>query len=102
MEIAIAIIGSGALSALISGLFSVLNNRNQKETNEQAGLMALLYDRIKYLCKEHIARGKIASNDLEDLERMHQIYHDKLNGNGFLDDLMKAVRELEIVPAKYE
>lgn len=102
MPIILAIIGSSAFSALISGLFTLFNNRRKRETNEQAGLMALLYDRIKYLCKEHISRGYIASNDLEDLERMHKIYHDKLNGNGFLDDLMKVVRSLKIVPAKID
>lgn len=102
MALVIAIIGSSAFSAFISGIFMLISNRRKRETNEQAGLMALLYDRIKYLCKEHISRGYIASNDLEDLERMHKIYHDKLNGNGFLDDLMKVVRSLKIVPAKID
>ena len=31
--------------------------------------------------------------------RMHKIYHDDLNGNGYLDELMAAVSKLEIVPA---
>lgn len=51
---------------------------------------ALLYDRIKHLAKAYISRGYITFEEMEDLKMMHQIYHDKdkLNGNGFLDELM--------------
>ncbi|MCD7927359.1 MAG: hypothetical protein LUF80_00615 [Oscillospiraceae bacterium] len=96
--IVVAIIGSGALSALISGFFTLVQNRKKKTDGVTNGVQQLLYDRIKYLCKAHLERGRIASNDLDDLERMHKIYHDELNGNGFLDDLMKAVRNLQIDP----
>lgn len=58
----------------------------------------ILYDRIKHIGKSHIARGYITVEELEDLSLMHSVYHDKdkLNGNGFLDDLMKNVRKLPI------
>ena len=98
-ELIIAVIGSGALSAVISGVFTLVLRKKQREDGVSAGVRQLLYDRIKYLCKEHIARGYIASNDLEDLSRLHKIYHDDLAGNGFLDDLMAEVRRLEIIPA---
>lgn len=99
MEIIIAIIGSGSLSAIISGLFAIAQSRKKRKDGVTEGVQQLLYDRIKYLCKAHIARGYITSNDLEDLERMHKIYHDGLFGNGFLDDLMAAVRRLPVRPA---
>ena len=56
----------------------------------------ILYDRIKHLGKTYIARGYVTLEELEDLERMHAVYHDadKLNGNGFLDELMKTVKQL--------
>ena len=56
----------------------------------------ILYDRIKHLGKSHIADGYITVEDLEDLTTMHEVYHDpdKLNGNGFLDNLMKTVKNL--------
>ena len=98
-ELIIAVVGSGALSAVISGVFTLVLRKKQREDSVSAGVRQLLYDRIKYLCKEHIARGYIASNDLEDLRRMHKIYHDDLACNGFLDDLMAEVRRLEIIPA---
>ena len=56
----------------------------------------ILYDRIKHIGKSYIARGFVTLEELEDLERMYKVYHDKdkLNGNGFLDELMKTVRQL--------
>ena len=56
----------------------------------------ILYDRIKHLGKSYIERGYVTVEELEDLTTMHSVYHDpdKLNGNGFLDNLMKAVNHL--------
>lgn len=98
MQLWIAVLGSSVLAAAVSGVFGLISGRKKKTGGVEAGVQQLLYDRIKYLCKSHIARGKIATNDLEDLERMHKIYHDDLNGNGYLDDLMKTVRTLEVIP----
>lgn len=57
----------------------------------------ILYDRIKYLGKSYIAQKYVTVEDLEDLTAMHSVYHDpdKLNGNGFLDGIMKEVNQLE-------
>lgn len=53
----------------------------------------ILYDRIKHLGKSYIDRGWITVEEMEDLTNMHKVYHDpdKLDGNGFLDELMKTV-----------
>lgn len=61
----------------------------------------LLYAQIKSLAKEYIQRGSITVDELEDLDRMHEVYHDpdKLNGNGFLDGVMRTVHKLPIVSA---
>lgn len=56
---------------------------------------AILYDRIKHLAKAYIKRGWVSVEEYEDLKKMHRVYHDSLNGNGFLDDIMKAVYQLE-------
>lgn len=62
----------------------------------------ILYDRIKHLGKTYIARGYVTVEELEDLKRMHEVYHDpdKLNGNGFLDDLMNTVKTALEIRAK--
>ena len=55
----------------------------------------ILYDRIKHLAKAYIKRGWISVEEFEDLKRMHKVYHNELNGNGFLDDIMIEVNKLE-------
>ena len=72
-----------------------------KELTRMMGVLFLadrtiLHDRIKQLGKYYISRKYITVEELEDLERMHDVYHDedKLNGNGFLKNLMEAVRAL--------
>ena len=72
-----------------------------KELTRMVGVLFLadrtiLYERIKQLGKYYISRKYITVEELEDLERMHDVYHDedKLNGNGFLKELMEAVRGL--------
>jgi hypothetical protein len=94
--------------ALVGGLFSVitwiLNRRAVKKDKSEAqkggiaaGVQILLYNQIKTLACAHIKKGEITTEDLEDLMRMHKIYHDELHGNGYLDELMHAVLALKIV-----
>lgn len=116
--------GAGG-AALVAGLFTLaqwwLNRRAKKQDEKQTAKLAncaergkeiqeltrmvevlcladrtILYDRIKHLGKSYIAKKFITVEELEDLERMHEVYHDedKLNGNGFLKELMEAVRAL--------
>ena len=104
MDVLIALISGGVAASVVGGIFSVitfqLNRKAQKEDKRDAitsGLRMLLYDRIKYLGKSYISRGKIHAEELEDLIAMHNVYHDKLHGNGFLDELMIQVRHLPII-----
>ena len=96
MELWIAIVGSGALSAIISGMFTLAAAKTKKDGGVAAGVRQLLYDRIKYLGRKFISAGEIRLEDLEDLIEMHKIYHDTLDGNGYLDSVMKAVNGLKI------
>lgn len=52
------------------------------------------YSMIKSRCKKYIARGYITSDELEDLIEEHKVYHNELDGNGFLDELMKQAKSL--------
>ena len=103
-QILIAIAGSGLFAAIVSAganiIIWTLNNKKQEDEKDESikdGLQVLLYDRIKCLGLRYIAAGAITSEDLQDLERMHKVYHDKLNGNGFLDDIMHKVRKLPLI-----
>lgn len=114
------ILGGGMGTALVGGLFTLLQWRltrsaaredraaelNGQEVRELKRLVqvlveadrTILYDRIKYLGKSYILRGYITVEELEDINLMHEVYHnkDKLGGNGFLDTLMHTVHSLEV------
>ena len=64
-QIIIAIIGSGALTALITNIFTMLKDRKDKSHGIAEGVQLLLYDRIKYLSKSYIKDGQISPEDLE-------------------------------------
>ena len=61
----------------------------------QAGLREILYDRIKYLCLKYISEGKIREEEYKSLSRMWRVYHEELEGNGYLDGEMKEIDKLE-------
>ena len=114
------ILGGGMGTALVGGLFTLLQWRlSRKAAREDRAAeldgqqvqelkrlvrvsveadRTILYDRIKHLGKAYIARGYITVEELEDLDLMHGVYHDKekLGGNGFLDSLMHTVHALEV------
>ena len=131
MEFLKTFLGGAGGAAIVAGLFAViqwrLNRKAQKDDNAAAKQEAahaqsdanmveinrkldvlfladrtLLYDRIKYLAKSYIARGYVIVEELEDLNRMHSVYHDsdKLNGNGFLKELMNTVNTALEIRAK--
>ena len=131
MEVILSIIGGSCGAALVAGVFGLiqwrLNRKAQKEDraddrqvadcaargkeiqelSRMMGVLCLadrtiLYDRIKHLGKAYIARGWVTVEELEDLNMMHTVYHDKdkLNGNGFLDNLMHTVNHTLEVRAK--
>lgn len=122
--------GAGG-SAIVAGLFALaqwrMNRKAQKddkaaakqesdsakkaeqmnEINRKLDVLfladrTLLYDRIKYLAKSYIARSWVTIEELEDLNRMHAVYHDsdKLDGNGFLKDIMNTVNTALEIRAK--
>ena len=114
------ILGGSMGTALVGGLFTLLQwrlgrkaaredrtaelgIREAQELRRLVGVLVeadrtILYDRIKHLGKAYIARGYITVEELEDLDLMHEVYHnkEKLGGNGFLDTLMHTVHGLEV------
>lgn len=106
-ELVIAILGGGAAAAVVSGIIQIviwkMNRKAAKEDKNdhnnqcvRTALKLLMHDRIKYLGKRYIADGFIDAEDLRDLMAMHACYHDDLDGNGFLDSVMKQVENLPI------
>lgn len=131
MEFLKTFLGGAGGAAIVAGLFALaqwrLNRKAQKddkaaakqetdsakqfeqmnEINRKLDVLfladrTLLYDRIKYLAKSYIASGLVTIEELEDLNRMHAVYHDsdKLDGNGFLKELMNTVNTALEIRAK--
>ena len=116
VEVLTVILGGGVGTALVGGIFTLLQwrlnrgalrcearSRELGELKRLVGVLVeadrtILYDRIKHLGKSYIARGYVTVEELEDIDQMHTVYHDKdkLGGNGFLDALMKTVHALEV------
>lgn len=91
------ILGGGLAAALIITLEKfgefLIDRFGKKKSATEIALLALLRERIRYLCRVHIAAGEISFSDREDLISMHAAYH-KLGGNGNLDCEMGEITKL--------
>lgn len=125
MEIFKAILGGAAGAAFITGVFSLIkwflerkakkaDRKEERSTDDIRKIEARvsetqdtvdnlviamrmqMYDRIKHLAKSYIDRGHITVEELEDLDKMHDVYHGPLQGNGFLNELMEQVHHLTL------
>ena len=89
--------------ASLSTKVDKLTNDFEKELNDirredkalESGLREILYDRIKFLCRKYISDGRIGEEEYNSLQRMWNVYHEELKGNGYLDSVMKEVEALE-------
>lgn len=96
ITIIVAIIGSGVLNTLVSYAISSREKKKAGTNGIQTSLRLLMKDRLRSLCVHYIQQGWIYEDELDDLIAMHYCYHDNLNGNGYLDELMRRVKSLEI------
>ncbi len=60
------------------------------------GQRYILLDRIRYLGLAYLQRGEVSFDERRLLHQMHDVYHNSLNGNGDLDELMSEVDELPL------
>lgn len=94
--IVVAIIGSGILNTILNYFIATSEKKNKDSCNIQQALRLIMKDRLRFLCAEYIQQGWIYEDELEDIIVMHDLYHNDLNGNGFLDEVMDRVKNLEI------
>lgn len=94
--IIVAIIGSGVLNTILN--YSI-NSKEKKEAevkSSEKALRLMMKDRLRFLCMHYISQGWIYEDELEDIMAMHSLYHNDLKGNGFLDNQMEKVKNLEV------
>lgn len=94
--IIVAALSGSALSTLITQIFAARKEKREEEKGTKEGLRLILKDRLRFLCGQYIAQGWIYQDEMEDLITMHDCYHEKLEGNGYLDTLMSKVKMLEV------
>ena len=83
------------MSNELSELTKAIEKISSEQAPLQAGLRELLYDRIKVLCKKYETEGRMREEEYKSLKRMWQVYHESLEGNGFLNSEMETIERLE-------
>lgn len=96
VTIIVAVISSGLLSTIVTGIFTLLAQKKGKANGIEKGVRQILYSSIKEKCHDYIRRGWINDDELKDLLIEHEIYHTDLGGNGYLDEMMSAVKRLPL------
>jgi len=105
-EIVIAVIGSGALSALISGIFNNVAQRKKKKSADEIerdetleglnkGVQLLLLGEIERQTEKHMQRGSITRKELKWYLETYQTYK-ALKGDGYADDMKADVTGLPV------
>lgn len=91
-----AVLGSSVLTTILNRIFTKRDKKEADESAERIALRLLMKSRVRDLCLKYIEQGWIYADEYEDLISMWENYHYALGGNGYLDHLMEAVKELEI------
>lgn len=95
MEIVLAIIGSSALGALITGCFSLYVNKKKTLSKYDEGIKLLLLSALKRDGKDLIASGTITHQDYEAFCATYNAYK-ALNGDGWADKVKAEVEDLKV------
>ena len=103
MEYILIIISSSAGAALVSGIFALIQRRQQrkekladKKDAQNKALRYLMLYVIQERAKQHIRDGLISLEERRSLHHWHALYHNELGGNGDADALMAQVDRLPL------
>lgn len=80
--------------AKLNELEGKINNIEDRLGGLERAQKITMHERIKRLAAKYCEAGKISFDDYEIIKQMHQIYHNDLHGNGFLDAVMEDVDRL--------
>ena len=94
MDVAIAVLGSGVISTLISCLFQMRSDKKKKLDKFEEGMRLLLLSALKRDGKDLIAEGRVSKNDYDSFVAMYNAYK-SLEGDGWADGVKSTVDSLE-------
>ena len=84
--------------AKLNELESNISGVNDRLDGLENSQRITMHDRISWLATKYCEKGEIKYSDYQILKQMHEVYHNDLHGNGFLDDIMEDVANLKKVP----
>ena len=82
------------IMAKLNELESKINSIEDRLGGLERAQKITMHERIKRLAAKYCENGKISYSDYEIIKQMHEIYHNDLHGNGFLDAVMEDVDNL--------
>lgn len=94
MHINIEVIVSVIVAIFASnGFWQYLLTRINKKDVKTEAILALLHDKLYYLCEKHLSMNSITVDELENIECLYQPYT-KMGGNGTVELLYEKVKKL--------
>lgn len=100
-QILLAIIGSGALTTIISCGFTYLSAERSAKSGLTEGVQYLLLAEIKRQGRQYILEGHITLEELEAFVNLFNAYK-RLGGNGYADMIMQEVMRLPIKEEEHD
>lgn len=88
-NIIIAIIGSGALTAVITGIFNTLSGHSRQKKVNQILLLGEMERRIE----NYRRQGGITSEQLQIFVGIAELYHQE-GGNGYADGILREAHAM--------
>lgn len=88
-------LGSGGVAAIVLALLQRKWAKDDRVDALVAAQKVIMIDRVRYICKQHIAQGEICLEDKETIKEMFDAYK-ALGGNGHLNTIMAEVDKLKV------
>lgn len=77
------------------GFWSYVRYRFEKKDAKTKAILALLHDKIYYLCEKHILSGAISVDELDNLTYLYGPYKE-MGGNGTCEHLYNECKKLKV------
>ncbi len=87
--------GYRILSARIKQHQAEQERQRKEQEALKEGVLALLHDRLYQGCRFHIHNGKIADDEMKNMEYLYKGYH-ALGGNGTGTELYERIKKLPL------
>lgn len=92
----VACVGSGGATAIVLALLQRKWAKDDRVDALVAAQKVIMVDRVRCICKAHIADGEISLDDKETITEMYNAYK-ALGGNGHLNTIMAEMEKLKVV-----